>query len=281
MRNKIYIIVIALIFLAIAPIGCAKKPSKGDKIVARVSNKFITLKEFNSKIDKMPSYYRNIIEKNKKKYLDEMIIEMLFYEDAVRKGVDRDREVKEVVREAKKKIVIAKFLKNEVEDNIKVTDDESREFYEAHKEEFKAPPLWRASHILVATEKEAQDTKDALAKGESFEELAKARSMDATASRGGDIGYFRVGQLVPDFEQVCLKLNVGEVSPIVHTQFGYHVIKLTDKKEPQVEEYEKVKRAIESELKKGKRKDLFDKLVTSLREKYGVEINEGVFEDVK
>ena len=153
-----------------------------------------------------------------------------------------------------------------------------KKFYDEHKDEFKTPEMWRASHILVADEKEAKAMLDELAKGAKFEDLARAHSIDATASRGGDVGYFRAGQLIPDFEKACLKLDVGQTSGIVQTQFGYHIIKLTDKKEPGVKSYEEAKRAIEAELKKKKRSELFNALVLRLKNKYGVEVNENVFE---
>ena len=226
----------------------------------------------------MPAYYQNIASKNPKRYIEDIIVEMLCYEEGVRKGIDRDKEVKEVVNEAKKKIVMAKLIKNEVEDKIVVTEDEMKKFYDEHKDEFKTPEMWRASHILVADEKEAKAMLDELAKGAKFEDLARAHSIDATASRGGDVGYFRAGQLIPDFEKACLKLDVGQTSGIVQTQFGYHIIKLTDKKEPGVKSYEEAKRAIEAELKKKKRSELFNALVLRLKNKYGVEVNENVFE---
>lgn len=277
MMKRVCVIIIVLAFAAAQVIGCAKKESPDDKVLARVSNRTITLKDFKAKMAKMPPYYKNIVEKNKKRYLDEIIMQMLLYEEAIRNGVDKDSEVKEILNEAKKKIVVAKLIKNEVENKIKVSEDELRSFYEAHKDEFKTPPMWRASHILVADEKIAKEIRDEVVKGGNFEELAKAHSMDATASRGGDIGYFRTGQLVPEFEKVCLRLNVGEVSDVVHTQFGYHIIKLTDKKESATESYEKAKKAIESELKRKKRSELFDRLVSNLKEKYGVKIEEDVF----
>jgi peptidyl-prolyl cis-trans isomerase C len=198
----------------------------------------------------------------------------MFYEEAIRRGIDRDREVRDVLNEAKKKIYIAKLIKSEVEDKAKVSEKEMRDFYEENKEKFKSPAMRRASHILLATEKDAQDVLDELAKGADFEALAKARSMDATASRGGDVGYFRQAQVVPDFEKTCLELKVGETSGVVHTQFGYHVIRLTDIKEPAVKSFEEAKRFIESELKKKKRGELFDKLVVDLKAKYGVKIEE-------
>jgi len=280
MLNKRIILLYLVIISLMAYAGCAKKTSGDDKVLAKVSNKFITLQDFKARLAKMPQYYQSIIDKNKKRYLDDMIVETLFYEEAIRKGVDRDKELIDIINEAKKKIIIAKFIKNEVEDKIKVPEDEMRQFYEANKDKFKTPELWRASHILVANEKEAQDILAELSQGASFDEMAKFHSMDATASRGGDIGYFRVGQLVPDFEKECLKLNVGQVSDIVHTQFGYHIIKLTDKKEPASESYEKVKRVIEGELKKKKRSELFDTLVADLKKKYGVDIKEDVFESL-
>ncbi len=245
-----------------------------------MSDSVIPVRDFKSRIAKLPPYYRKIVEKDSKRYLEEMIMEKLFYEAAIRKGLDRDKEVVEIVSQAKKKIITAKLVETEVDANVKITDDEMKKYYEAHKGEFKTPELWRASHILVATEKEAGDILDALAKGAKFEDLAREKSMDATASRGGDIGFFRVGQLVPDFEKACLKLGMGQTSDVVHTQFGYHIIRLTDKKDPGAEDFEKAKGKIENALKKQKRVELFDKLVTDLKSKYGVEVDEDVLNEI-
>lgn len=268
-------ILILMLGFLIALNGCAKKPAESDKILAKVSNKVLTLKEFNAKMAKVPAYYQAIVEKNKKRYLDETIVEMLFYEEAVREGIDRDREIRDIINEAKKKIIVAKFIKNEVEDKIRITDKELKLYYDEHKENFKSPQLWRASHILVSTEEEAKDVQSQLAKGANFEELAKTHSTDATATRGGDVGYFRMGQLVPEFENATAKLEVGQTADmILHTQFGYHIIKLTDKKEPAIEDFDKVKGAVENELKRVKRSELFDKLVMDLKKKYGVKIEE-------
>ena len=276
--RKITLPIVLVAILALALFGCSRKQDADNKVLVRVSNHVITEKDLKAKIAKMPPYYQNVVAKNPKKYIEEIIVETLCYEEGVRKGIDRDKEVKEVVNEAKKKIVMAKLIKNEVEDKIVVTEDEMKKFYDEHKDEFKTPEMWRASHILVADEKEAKAMLDELAKGAKFEDLARAHSIDATASRGGDVGYFRAGQLIPDFEKACLKLDVGQTSGIVQTQFGYHIIKLTDKKEPGVKSYEEAKRAIEAELKKKKRSELFNALVLRLKNKYGVEVNENVFE---
>jgi len=275
MRDRHLLILICLAILALD--GCAKKQAQDEKVLAKVSNRVITVKDLNTRIAKVPTYYQGVVEKNKKRYLDETIIEMLFYEEAIRLGIDKDKETREVINEAKKKIIIAKFIKEEVEDKIKVTEKETKLYYDEHKDEFKSPQLWRASHILVGTEQEAKDIRAELAKGAKFEDLAGKYSTDATASRGGDVGYFRMGQLVPEFENACAKLEVGQTGNILHTQFGYHIIKLTDRKEPVIEDFEKVKPLVESELKRRKRSELFDKLVMDLKKKYGVQIEEDVY----
>ena len=252
--------------------GCARENSPGDKTLVTVADKPITIKDFKAKLSKLPKHYQAVAEKNKKNLLDDMIVESIFLEDAVRKGIDKDKEVQDVLAEAKKKIIIAKFVKAEVDDKVKVPEDEMKAFYEGNKDEFKTPEMWRASHILVASEGEAKDVVAELSKGIPFEDIARAKSIDATSSRGGDVGYFRRGQVVPEFENTCLSLSVGQTSAIVHTQFGYHIIKLTDKKSEALESYESAKPKIENMLKLKKRNELFNKLIVSLKEKYRVRI---------
>lgn len=273
MKARTYIflfLILASLFLN----GCESKPSEKSKILATVGNKFITLYDFKQRLSRLPSYYQGMAEKNKKTLFDDMIVESLFLEDAVRKGIDKDKEVRDILNEARKKIIIAKFVKTEVDDKIKVSEEEMRKYYEEHKDEFKKPEMWRASHILVATESEAKDVQAALLAGKSFQDLAREKSIDATASRGGDVGYFRKGQVVPEFENACFELKVGETSPIIHTQFGYHLIRLTDKKPEAVQSFEEARPMLENALKIKKRNDLFDKLIIDLKNKYRVRVED-------
>jgi peptidyl-prolyl cis-trans isomerase C len=270
---KLYRRIILLMILPLAVLaGCGPGSSPDDKALVTVADKSITIKDFKNKFSKLPKHYQAVAEKNKKNLLDDMIVESLFLEDAVRKGIDKDKEIKDILVEARKKIIIAKFVKMEVDDKVKVSEGEMKAFYEEHKDEFKAPEMWRASHILVASEGEAKDVVAELSKGKNFEDIARAKSIDATSSRGGDVGYFRKGQVVPEFENTCTNLSVGQTGAIVHTQFGYHIIKLTDKKDEALEPYESAKPNIENTLKLKKRNELFDELVVYLKEKYRVRV---------
>ncbi len=89
----------------------------------------------------------------------------------------------------------------------------------------------KASHLLVKTEDEAKKLKAEIDNGKNFAELAKQVSLCPSGRNGGDLGYFTKGQMVKEFEDACFSMKVGEVSNPVKTQFGYHLIQLTDKKD--------------------------------------------------
>ena len=100
----------------------------------------------------------------------------------------------------------------------------------------------RARMILVATEKEAQDIEARLAKGEKFEDLAKKYSLDGSKDYGGDLGYFTAAEMVPEFSKAAFALKVGEISQPVKTDFGWHIIRLEDRKQGAAQPYDQVKR---------------------------------------
>jgi peptidyl-prolyl cis-trans isomerase C len=124
----------------------------------------------------------------------------------------------------------------------KVTDEEVRARFD---KEIAATPVQneiRARHILVKTAEEAQELIKQLDGGASFEELAKAKSGDGSAAQGGDLGYFGPGQMVPEFETAAMGLDVGAYTKTpVQTQFGFHVVKVEDKRAKQQPEFDKVK----------------------------------------
>jgi peptidyl-prolyl cis-trans isomerase C len=124
----------------------------------------------------------------------------------------------------------------------KITDEEVRARYD--KELAATPPEneIHARHILVKTIEEAKDVIKQLDGGASFEELAKAKSTDGAAAQGGDLGYFSSGQMVPEFEKAAMALEVGAYTKEpVQTQFGFHVVKVEDKRAKKPPEFDKVK----------------------------------------
>ncbi|MCB7161213.1 peptidylprolyl isomerase [Bacillus subtilis] len=130
-------------------------------------------------------------------------------------------------------------------DNIKVTDDEVKEYWEGLKGKI------RASHILVADKKTAEEVEKKLKKGEKFEDLAKEYSTDSSASQGGDLGWFAKDGMVAEFSKVAFNLKTGEISDPVKTKYGYHIIKKTKERG----KYDDMKKELKSELLEQKLND--------------------------
>ncbi|HTL71206.1 MAG TPA: peptidylprolyl isomerase [Candidatus Eisenbacteria bacterium] len=249
------------LLLATALTGCGEKKN----ILARFSGMSITEEEFKEKIESLPRQLRGVVLQNKKEFIEDLAAEHFLLKEAQRRGVDRDPEVKELLEQAKKKIIAAKLVETEVDNKISLGPEEASRYYEAHKDEFMAPALYRASHILVKTEDEAKAVKLDLETGADFEETARKKSVDSTAFRGGDLGFFQKGQLVPEFERAAFAMKKGEISGIVKSRFGYHIIKLTDQMEPTLRPFKAVKRSIEEKLLNEKRSEAFKALVKRLR----------------
>ncbi|MGM9987556.1 MAG: peptidylprolyl isomerase [Bacillaceae bacterium] len=154
--------------------------------------------------------------------------------------------------------------------DVEVTDKEMKEYYDNLK------PELRASHILVEDEKTAKEVEEKLKKGEKFEDLAKEYSTDSTKDKGGDLGYFTSGTMVEEFEDAAYKLKKGEVSAPVKTQYGYHIIKVTDIKE--VKPYEEMKAEIKDELIQQKlTSEIIEKAVNRELKEAKVEVKDSSF----
>ena len=276
-KNKILMgllpfLVVSLLILA----GCGFVKEK-DPTLAVIGGTKITVKDFQKRISNLPERYRIAVMKRKKEYLQELINDTLLYQEAIRQGVGKEEEVIEVIEEAKKKILTAKLLKDKVDDKIVISETDMKEYYDVNSYRYMTPEILRASHILSLNRDDAEAIKLELENGADFADMAKAKSVDPTAQRAGDIGYFPRGQLMPEFENACAVLEIGEVSDIVKTKLGYHIIKLTGRKEPEMRPMEQVQKDILSRLKTVKRQKMFNELLSDLRNGTDIKINEEEF----
>ena len=148
-----------------------------------------------------------------------------------------------------------------------VSEDEAKKVYEERVKQVKPEQEIHARHILVATEAEAKDVAERLKKGEDFATLAKEKSKDVNA-QGGDLGFFGKGQMVKPFEDAAFALEVGAVSQPVQTPFGWHIIKIEEKRDRQLPSFDQVKEAIMAQLVQQKAQAI----VTGLRDTAKIEI---------
>jgi peptidyl-prolyl cis-trans isomerase C len=276
---KISFFLIIVTFLSLT-IGCGKIDKEGP-VLASIGNSKITAGSVNKRISNLPVHYQRIIRRRKKEFLEELINDTLLYQEAVNKGLHKDADVQEVIEEARKKILIARLLKEEVEDKINITEEDVVVFYGENKSDYMTPEIMRVSHILVQSPEAADSILGRLDKGENFEDLAKAKSVDPTAQRGGDIGYFPRGQLMTEFENACVRLDVGETSGVVKTKLGYHIIKLTDRRVPQQKPVEDVSEDISLRLRTIKKQRLFNELLERLHKETDIVINEEALDELE
>ncbi|MBL7072262.1 MAG: peptidylprolyl isomerase [Candidatus Omnitrophica bacterium] len=271
------------IFLSLCVAGCVmlafagcRKTAQKSAVLASIGSSKITMADFNERIANLPAQYREIIRKRKKEYLDELVNNTLLYQEALRKKVSSEKEVRKVIEEARKKILVARLLKDEIDDVIDIEEEEIVNFYYANQSKYLEPEVFRASHILVFSRSVAKGILSELRKGADFNETAKKRSLDPTAQNGGDIGYFAKGQLMPKFEAASAALEIGEVSNVVKTKLGYHIIKLTDRKSPELKPIDEVTTEIRHTLYVTKHKKLFNELIERLKGKTPISINEKI-----
>jgi peptidyl-prolyl cis-trans isomerase C len=175
-----------------------------------------------------------------------------------------DMQEKDLRDYTRRDLVITNFIEKTIVPKVTVSEEDARKFYNENPDKFTKSEAVKASHILVgvdqkataeekkAAREKAEKLRKELAGGADFAALAKASSTCPSSQQGGDLGYFGKGQMVPAFEQAAFSLKPGEISEVVETQFGYHIIKLTDKKAAEKVEFKEARPRIEDFLKNQK-----------------------------
>ncbi|MBD3107438.1 peptidylprolyl isomerase [Bacillus sp. AGMB 02131] len=154
--------------------------------------------------------------------------------------------------------------------DIEVTEEEMEKYFEENKDDFAQAEEVRASHILVEDKETAQEVLEKINAGEDFAELAAEYSTDTSAKEGGDLGFFGTGKMVEAFEKAAWALDIDEVSDIVETEYGFHIIKVTDKQEAKEAVYEDCKDEIKDVLTEEKMNANYSTWLEELKENYDI-----------
>jgi len=209
--------------------------------------------------------------------LQQLIGKELIYGDAKKTGILNSKEYKEEYKkleERMKKELAVQVWQKKLVDGIKISEAKLKDYYKKNKEEFNEKEAVHARHILVKTEKEAKEIINELKSlsGQKlqvkFEELAKTKSTGPSGPKGGDLGFFGPGQMVPAFNDKVFSMKVGTVTEApVKTQFGYHVIYLQEKQNAATRTFDEVKPFIEQRLKMEKFKSVMQDKMSKLEKK--------------
>ncbi|MBC3805391.1 foldase [Acetobacterium fimetarium] len=246
--------------------------------LATVGSKTIYTSDLDALIQQLPQEQANQFtsHEGRRQLLEELVAQELFYLEGKEKKADESEEFKKMLIDAEEKLLkthmIAKFMMD-----ITVADDEIETFYNENPNQFIAPDSIRASHILLPAEQQAIDIIAEIKNGKSFEAAAQEYSTCPSKDKGGDLSYFSKGQMVPEFETAAFALEIDEMTEIpVQTQFGYHIIKLTDRKTEQTIPFDAVKENVRNFLLREKQNRAFIHRVDELKQKYPVKMEMGL-----
>ena len=257
----------------------------GGTVVAKIGDRAITLEDLENRIEKLPPYVRDQFQEpgQKLQFLKQYIATELFYDTAKRRGYDRDKEIIQQTFEAKKGLMVERLIAEEIQGTVQIDTADIRLYFKAHKDDYQAPERVRVRHILVNTKAKAQELLGRMQSGEVFEKLAQAESEDVNSRPyGGELGYITREGLVPGigkseaFANTAFKTKVGKVGGPVKTDAGWHLIKVTEKKEAGQLSFEEAQNRVAADLQRQRESEAYQRMVDHALKAEEVRIYEDV-----
>ncbi len=240
---------LAASFLTAQPAAAqqAKTDTGKDTVIVRVNGHNITRSEVQMAMDDIAVQLRDVPPKLRYPLIVQYLVERhLLAQKAIKDGLTNSEEYKKRVRFYQYKALRDAYFHTRIKPAV--TDEEVRKAYEKEAGKVKPVERVRAKHILVSTREEAEKVLKELKAGAKFEDLARKYSKDGSKEFGGDLGYFTYEEMVPEFSKAVFALKKGQVSKPVKTDYGWHIIKLVDRKKVGARPFEEVAPGIRSLL---------------------------------
>jgi len=266
------------IFLAVALLPSAVHAADGgDTVVATVNDHPITAGEIDQRLQTLPPQVRGQFAsgERRKQLVEQVILGYLMAEEATKEGLDHSPEFKQGMAQAKESLLARMYMKKHVDEEGQPSDEELKKEYEKRLPQMAPPAQIHARHILLKTKAEAEAARKRVVEGgESFEAVAKEVSTGPSASKGGDLGFFGKGRMVPAFEKAAFALKEGEVSEPVKTRFGWHIIKVEKKQQRKAPTFEEVKGRLAQQVVQDRYRTQLKAIADGLKAKARIEFKE-------
>ena len=240
------------------------------KVIATVGGHQITEAEVEAFIRSLPREQQVYASHPdfRKQCVDQLIAVYALAKYGEEEKLDETEKFKAILENARKDI-LAQMAIGKIFEGITISDEEIREYFEANKARFAKGASVHAKHILVDSEDKCNELLESIVSGgKAFEDVAKESSTCPSGANGGDLGEFGRGQMVKEFEDAAFAAEIGHIVGPVKTQFGYHLIKVEDKKEAGESNLEEVKDQIRAELSQKKQEEAYRAKVDELKKKY-------------
>jgi len=263
--------------------ACKRAGTEGP-VVAQVGSEKITIDNLRGRLREAPAAYQQYVASpdGRRQFLNLLIREKVLLSESKGLGITKDPAYQKAVekfkadadrrlKEYEETLQIESALRRLRAKELAATDADVEKYYTDHLADYQKPIEISASHILLSSEADAQTALNRLKAGDTFEQVAKEMSKDpATAVHGGKLAPFRHGMLVPEFENAAAALRNGQISGIVKTQFGFHIIKKIGEKQLPARSAAEVKEEIRAMLER----DKFNQWVAAKQATLGVKVDE-------
>jgi len=272
-----------LLFLSFLLSGCQKSPEKPlcNKELVRVNDASISLEEFQQMLERQPleGKMKLLSEKGTREFLENYVIAReVLYQEAKAKGLDTKKELLIKIEDARRAILIDALLEEVLRGRTEISEEEITHYYKENQALFTEPQEIKIRHIVVNTEPALKDVVTKLSQGENFEKLASTYNIGKFKEDGGNLGYIRRGQLAlpfAQFEEAAFSLRKrGEISEVVSTPYGYHIIRLDDMRGSTLRPLNQVKERIRFFLQPKKKQEAYLAYVKETKTKSKILINE-------
>lgn len=276
--KKQYTIATVLLLAGLA--GCFGCSRQGMSALATIGSRVITTNEFKERIQQLPAQYQSLIrnDEDKKVLLEAMVKEQLIVQEARERNIDKDKAIRNKIDAVVNQVLLEEMIQKARSTHLQPTEADLKAYYEQHQQEYSGGERVKVAHILVREKAEAEKLLTQLRQGADFGELARKNSGDPGSNeKGGEMEYFSRGEMVPEFEKASFGLDKpGQLSGVVKSPFGYHLIKLLAKKPAGVKTFDECRKEISKVLEKEK----FEKWMESLKTKWRVKMNYDRLPDV-
>jgi peptidyl-prolyl cis-trans isomerase C len=281
--KKRWILVGVLLFFLLSISGCKKLGEKGfgGAELIRINNVSISLEEFHQMLEWQPleGKMKLLSEKETRDFLENYVIAReVLYQEAKRKGLDKKKEILAKVEDFKRAMIIDALLEEVLRRKGEVTEEEIQRYYEKNKALFVEPQEIKIRQIIVDSEPVLREVLAKLTEGESFEKLASTYNIGKFREDGGNLGYIRRGQLAPSFvqfEEAAFSLKKkGEISEVIKTPYGYHILRLEDMRGTALRPIDRVREKIRSFLQPKKKQEAYLEYVKEAKSRAKILVNE-------
>lgn len=254
------------------------QPQAEERVVAFVNGRPISQTEFDRKWAELPEATRARYEKEggRRAFLNEVVDEELLMQEARRQGLDQTDAFRDRVRRYKEKLLKDELLKDRMKTQIELTKEELDRYYEQHASELLTSLKVRVAQMLLPNYPAAKDLESQVNKGGDFGKFAQRYSIDAkTKAKGGDLGPYRKGLVIPELEDAVHSLKPGMVSAPIKTDDGYYLVMITAL-EPEIIQADLARRErLRQELLYLKRKQHFDEVIADIKSRAVVRLGDG------